>query len=107
MTAVGVRSAEEVFAALEEVGGRREPWTGYEHGLLEAFRWAVGAQVGAPVTGAAAVDAVGPCRAELLAECQAAASGIRAWTEQGRDGGRFLGAYSALAWLCGHHDDRP
>ncbi|MER7668119.1 hypothetical protein ABTY61_06595 [Kitasatospora sp. NPDC096128] len=106
-TVVGVRSAEEVFAALEDVGGRRRPWSGYEHGLLGAYRWAVGAQVGAPVTGAAAVGALGPCRAQLLAECQAAAVRLREDAARGSDAERSLGAYSALAWLCGHHDDRP
>lgn len=104
---VGVRSADEVFAALDEVNGRSRPWTGYERGLLEAYRWAVGAQIGAPVTAGAAVGAIGPCRAQLLAECQAAAVQIRAGEARVVDADRALGAYTALAWLCGHHDDRP
>ncbi|MGW6918283.1 hypothetical protein ACWGB8_31395 [Kitasatospora sp. NPDC054939] len=104
---VGVRSADEVFAALEEANGRRRPWTGYEHGLLGAYRWAVGAQIGAPVTAAAAVGAIGPCRAQLLAECQAAGAQLGAGAVRAVDVDLALGAYSALAWVCGHHDDRP
>ncbi|MFD8708492.1 hypothetical protein ACFV1W_38925 [Kitasatospora sp. NPDC059648] len=40
---VGVRSAEEVFAALEGLDARCRPFTN-EQGLLEAYRWAVGAR---------------------------------------------------------------
>ncbi|MFD0344897.1 hypothetical protein ACFQ0M_00120 [Kitasatospora aburaviensis] len=55
---------------------------------------------------------VGACRAQMLAECQAAAVAIRTGvdrTETARtaDAERMLGLYTALAWLCGHHDDRP
>ncbi|MEU9048098.1 MULTISPECIES: hypothetical protein [unclassified Kitasatospora] len=101
--AVGVRSVDEVFAALETVNA---PRTGFEHGLLEAYRWAVGAQ-GAPVTANAAVGAYGPCRAQLLAECQAAAVRLQSGTDRPGETERTLGVYMALAWLCGHLDDRP
>ncbi|MGW6915940.1 hypothetical protein ACWGB8_19310 [Kitasatospora sp. NPDC054939] len=106
-TAVGVRAADEVFAALEELSTRRSPWTPYEQGMLHAYRWAVGTRDVAPVTAHEAVGSPGPCRAQLLAECQAAAVQIRA--DAGRTGGtdQALGAYAALAWVCGHHDERP
>ncbi|MBP0449363.1 MULTISPECIES: hypothetical protein [unclassified Kitasatospora] len=107
MVAVGVRSVAEVFAALEAVNSRRQPWTRYEHGVLGAYRWAVGTQVGAPVTASAAVGAAGPCRAQLLAEFQAAAVQIRAGAGRGVDADYALGAYGALAWLCGHHEELP
>ncbi|MEU9048298.1 MULTISPECIES: hypothetical protein [unclassified Kitasatospora] len=102
--AVGVRSVDEVFAALDAVN---VPRTGVERGLLEAYRWAVGAQIGAPVTANAAVGAYGPCRAQLLAECQAAAVRLQSGADHPGETERTPGVYMALAWLCGHHDDRP
>ncbi|MFB7908319.1 hypothetical protein ACFC1T_17965 [Kitasatospora sp. NPDC056076] len=105
--AVGVRSLDEVFGAIESANCRPQPWTGFEHAVLGAYRWAAGAQVSAPVTAAAAVGAVGPCRAQLLAECQAAEVRLRHALDAGTDAVSALGAYQALAWLCGHHDDRP
>ncbi|MGW6915615.1 hypothetical protein ACWGB8_17615 [Kitasatospora sp. NPDC054939] len=105
---VGVRPASEVFAALEELSIRRRPWTDYEQGMLHAYRWAVGTRDLAPATAAQAVGAVGPCRAQLLAECQAAEVQIRMGTGRSvADTDWLLGAFAALAWLCGHHDDRP
>ncbi|WP_153466775.1 hypothetical protein [Streptomyces kaniharaensis] len=109
---VGVRSAEEVFAALEGLDARDRPFTEYERGLLEAYRWAVGARTAAPVTAAPTAGPWGPCRAQMLAECQAAAVAIRTGgdgteTAGVADAERVLGLYTALAWLCGHHDDRP
>ncbi|MEU6969426.1 hypothetical protein AB0A71_17090 [Kitasatospora aureofaciens] len=111
-TVVGVRSAEEVFTALEELDARCRPFTDYEQGLLEAYRWAVGTRTSAPVTAAATAGPWGPCRAQLLAECQAAAVALRTGadrTEAARaaDSDRMLGLYTGLAWLCGHHDERP
>ncbi|MFG3229565.1 hypothetical protein ACGF07_32945 [Kitasatospora sp. NPDC048194] len=100
---VGVRPVDEVFAA---PGAVSEPCGGFERGLLGAYRWAVGAQVGAPVTANAAVGAYGPCRAQLLAECQAAAVRIRQTADQAGERNWALGVFMALAWLCGHHDDR-
>ncbi|MEU8927950.1 hypothetical protein AB0D10_44820 [Kitasatospora sp. NPDC048545] len=109
---VGVRSAEEVFAALDGLDARCRPFTDYEQGLLEAYRWAVGTRTAAPVTAAATAGPWGPCRAQMLAECQAAAVAIRTGTDRtetarAADTERMLGLYTALAWLCGHHDDRP
>ncbi|MFD8594291.1 hypothetical protein ACFV1L_04770 [Kitasatospora sp. NPDC059646] len=105
--AVGVRSLDEVLDAIEAAGRRPQPWTGFEHGVLRAYRWAAGLQAAAPVTAAAALGAVGPCRAQLLAECQAAAVRLRDASATGGDSAGALGVYRALAWLCGHHDDRP
>ncbi|MEV7358377.1 hypothetical protein [Kitasatospora sp. NPDC091276] len=120
--AVGVRLLDEVFDAIEAANGRPQPWTGFDHGILGAYRWAAGAQVAAPLTAAAALGATGPCRAQLLAECQAAAVRLRdvsalasaSGEGDGADEGAnaanaayALGAYQALAWLCGHHEDRP
>ncbi|MGW4895704.1 hypothetical protein ACWEQL_26105 [Kitasatospora sp. NPDC004240] len=111
-TVVGVRSAQEVFAALDGLDARCRPSTDYEQGLLEAYRWAVGMRTAAPVTAVATVGPSGPCRAQLLAECQAAAVAIqveadRTEVEQAASAERMLGVHAALAWLCGHHDDRP
>ncbi|MFJ7246808.1 hypothetical protein ACIQWA_19485 [Kitasatospora sp. NPDC098652] len=130
--AVGVRVLDEVFDAIETSNRRPQPWTRFDHGVLGAYRWAAGAQIAAPVTAAAAVlGTSGPCRAQLLAECQAAAVRLRDAladrdalagrdTLAGRDApadrdaledrtdaGHALGVYQALAWLCGHHEDRP
>ncbi|MFI6849484.1 hypothetical protein OG535_39415 [Kitasatospora sp. NBC_00085] len=104
---VGVRPLDEVFDAIESASRRPQPWTGFDHGVLGTYRWAAGAQVAAPVTAAAALGATGPCRAQLLAECQAAAVRLRGALDQRADAGYALGAYQALAWLCGHHEDRP
>ncbi|MDY0810859.1 hypothetical protein [Kitasatospora purpeofusca] len=105
--AVGVRPLDEVFDAIETANRRPQPWTGFDHAVLGAYRWAAGAQVAAPVTAAAALGALGPCRAQLLAECQAAAVRLRHALDASTDAAGALGAYRALAWLCGHHDDRP
>ncbi|WP_316527446.1 hypothetical protein [Kitasatospora brasiliensis] len=104
--AVGVRPLDEVFAAIDKVNRRPLPWSGFEHGVLGAYRWAAGAQVAAPVTAAATV-AAGPCHAQLLAECQAAAVGLHRAHAQGADHRYLLGVHRALAWLCGLHEDRP
>ncbi|WP_030062278.1 hypothetical protein [Streptomyces novaecaesareae] len=105
--AVGVRPLDEVFAAIDTANRRPRPWTGFEHGVLGAYRWAAGAQIAAPVTAVAAVGANGPCRAQLLAECQAAAVGLRRALAQDTDHMYVLGAHQALAWLCGLHEDCP
>ncbi|WP_371520437.1 hypothetical protein [Kitasatospora sp. NBC_01300] len=104
---IGVRGLEQAFEAIVVAGGRPRPWSGFEHGVLKAYRWAVGAQAEAPVTATAPLGAAGPCRAQLLAECQAAAVCVRDTGRHGADAGYALGAYRALAWICGHHDDRP
>ncbi|MFI9366871.1 hypothetical protein ACIG5E_38420 [Kitasatospora sp. NPDC053057] len=53
--------------------------------LLEAYRWAAGTRTAAPVTAAATAGPLGPCRAQLLAECQAAAVALRtAWPPTAR-----------------------
>lgn len=104
---VGVRAADEVFAALEELSTRRRPWTAFEQGLLQAYRWAVGTRAVAPVTGDEAMGLVGPCRSQLLAECQAAEVRLRAGATPGAEVDLVLGAFAALAWVCGHHDERP
>ncbi|MEU8516416.1 hypothetical protein AB0C76_33255 [Kitasatospora sp. NPDC048722] len=104
---VGVRPLDEVFDAIESANRRPVPWSGFDHGVLGAYRWAAGAQIAAPVTAAAALGTTGPCRAQLLAECQAAAVRLRDALEERTDAAYALGAYQALAWLCGHHEDRP
>ncbi|MGW3074642.1 MULTISPECIES: hypothetical protein [unclassified Kitasatospora] len=108
---VGVRPVDEVFAAIDKVNRRPRPWSGFEHGVLGAYRWAAGAQIAAPVTAAAtaaATDgATGPCHAQLLAECQAAAVHLHRVRAQGSDHSYVLGVHRALAWLCGLHEDRP
>ncbi|MFE4358514.1 MULTISPECIES: hypothetical protein [unclassified Kitasatospora] len=105
--AVGVRPLDEVFDAIETANRRPQPWGGFDHGVLGAYRWATGAQIAAPVTAVAALGATGPCRAQLLAECQAAAVRLRDALEERTDPAYALGTYQALAWLCGHHEDRP
>ncbi|MER7757886.1 hypothetical protein [Kitasatospora sp. NPDC097643] len=105
--AVGVRRLDEVFDAIEAAGRRPQPWTGFDHGVLGSYRWAAGAQVSAPITAAAAPGTTGPGRAQLLAECQAAAVRLRDALHERADASYALGAYRALAWLCGHHEDRP
>ncbi|MEU4116074.1 hypothetical protein AB0F71_16450 [Kitasatospora sp. NPDC028055] len=123
--AVGVRVLDEVFDAIETSNRRPQPWTRFDHGVLGAYRWAAGAQIAAPVTAAAVLGTSGPCRAQLLAECQAAAVRLRDTLadrdalegrgaladrdalENRTDAGHALGVYQALAWLCGHHEDRP
>ncbi|MEV0531868.1 hypothetical protein [Kitasatospora sp. NPDC050463] len=106
--AVGVRGLDEVFEAIEVANRSPQPWTGFEHGVLGAYRWAAGAQPGAPVTAAAPLGASGgPCRAQLLAECQAAAVRVTEALRDQTDAAYALGAYQALAWLCGHAEHRP
>ncbi|MFJ9948503.1 hypothetical protein [Kitasatospora sp. NPDC091207] len=106
--AVGARGLDAVFEAIEAANRSPQPWTGFEHGVLGAYRWAAGTQPGAPVTAAAPLGASGgPCRAQLLAECQAAAVRVSEARRDDVDAAYALGAYQALAWLCGHDEDRP
>ncbi|MGW4895385.1 hypothetical protein ACWEQL_24410 [Kitasatospora sp. NPDC004240] len=113
-TVVGVRATDEVHAALEDLSTRRRPWTTYEQGMLHAYRWAVGTRAAAPVTADEVTGPPGPCRARLLAECRAAAALLRAGAGAGAgpsagpsaEAELALGAYVALAWICGLHDER-
>ncbi|BFV55457.1 hypothetical protein KCMC57_up05610 [Kitasatospora sp. CMC57] len=104
---VGVRSAQEVFSAIAEAGKRPRPRSAYQRGLMVAYWWAAGAPVPAPITRVAAVGAHGPCRAQLLAECQAAAAQLRRAPTAADHSDFALGAFAALAWLSGRHDERP
>ncbi|AUG75375.1 hypothetical protein CFP65_0409 [Kitasatospora sp. MMS16-BH015] len=105
--AVGVRSLDEVLDAIDSANRRPQPWTGFDHAVLGTYQWATGAQIAAPVTAAAALGPIGPCRAQLQAECQAAEVRLRHAPDTQADAASALGAYQALAWLCGRHDDRP
>ena len=68
---------------------------------------AVGILPGAPVTDTAPLGPHGPCRAQLLAECQAAGVRLGDAMRHSVDATYAFGAYRTLAWLCGHHEDRP
>ncbi|MGW3042021.1 hypothetical protein ACWC9T_18740 [Kitasatospora sp. NPDC001159] len=104
---VGVRSLQEVFDALAQTDGLPASSSGYRLGVMNAYRWALGTQVAGPITRAAAVGDTVPCRTQLLAECQAAAVEIRHGAPAQTDPDYALGAYEAMAWLCGHHDEHP
>ncbi|MFB7909898.1 hypothetical protein ACFC1T_26020 [Kitasatospora sp. NPDC056076] len=70
---------------------------------MTSYQWATGAQLEAPVTASTS----GPCRDQLFAERRSAAVKLRAALNDGADVSYALGAYQALAWLCGYHDDAP
>lgn len=105
--AVGARGLDEVHEAIKAANRQPSPCTDFERGVLASYQWAVGAQPEAPITVAASVGAEGLCRAQLLAEFRSAAVKLRAALRDSTDAGYALGSYQALAWLCGHHDDRP
>ncbi|MFF2078627.1 hypothetical protein ACFVXG_28240 [Kitasatospora sp. NPDC058162] len=105
--AVGARGLDEVFEVTKAANRHPSPRTDFEHGVLASYRWATGVQTEAPVTEFASPGAGGPCREQLFAECRSAAVRLRAALNDGADAGYVLGAYQALAWLCGHHDDHP
>ncbi|MCX4751043.1 hypothetical protein OG455_37020 [Kitasatospora sp. NBC_01287] len=102
--AVGARGLDEVLDATRAASRHTSPCTGFEHGVLASYQWATGARPEAPVT---ALGSGGPCRDQLFAECRNAAVKLRAALHDGADAGYALGAYQALAWLCGLHDDLP
>ncbi|MFF3006747.1 hypothetical protein ACFVTF_28555 [Kitasatospora sp. NPDC057940] len=104
---VGARGLGEVREATRAANRHPSPCTDFEHGVLASYRWATAAQSEAPVTASTTPDAAGPCRDRLLAECRSAAVKLRVAMHNGTDAGYALGAYQALAWLCGHHDDHP
>ncbi|MGA5820948.1 hypothetical protein ACPC54_24150 [Kitasatospora sp. NPDC094028] len=104
---VGVRSLQEVFDALTRTGCLPGPSSRYRLGVTNAYRWALGTQVAGPITRAAVVGATIPSRTRLLAECQAAAVEIGPGAPARTDPDYALGAYEAMAWLCGHHDEHP
>ncbi|MFE6054934.1 hypothetical protein ACFQ6N_29640 [Kitasatospora sp. NPDC056446] len=105
--AVGARGLDEVLEVTKAANRHPPPHTDFEHGVLASYQWATGAQPEAPVTASAPPVTGRPCREQLFAECRSAAVKLRAALNDDADVGYVLGAYTALAWLCGHHDDHP
>lgn len=125
---IGVRPAAEVQQAYESVtvagsapggaagadwgfevtddeadGGRRREL--FASGALDALRWALARGGSAPVTGAR--GGLVPDLYALTAEVDAAAVQLDDPVCPVDARAYALGAHEALAWLCGHTDQRP
>ncbi len=104
---VGTRPYEDVERAYR----RREaaaPGAGrpqFAAGAITAYRWALGQQTRAPVTGAAG-GAV-PSLPALTAEVDAALVQLEDTTLRGGPREYTEGAHDALAWVCGYSEARP
>ncbi|MCM2579952.1 hypothetical protein [Streptomyces meridianus] len=105
--AIGTRSrtdVENAHAALEDAASPLGA-DAYRTGALSAYRWALGRSVSAPVTGAPGGGT--PPLETLTAEVDAALVQIEDLTRDPAALTYTQGVQEALAWVCGHRDDRP
>lgn len=105
--AVGTRSRAEVEAAVEalESVAPRHDAVAHRRGALSGYRWALGHIDAAPVTGAPGAGS--PGLEVLTAEVDAAHVQLEGITRDTTALAYTRGVHEALAWVCGHRDDRP
>ncbi|MGK5630361.1 hypothetical protein [Streptomyces sp. URMC 123] len=105
---VGTRSRSEVERArhaLEVRSAAPDRQTQVSRGALTGYLWALGRAEAAPVTGAAVAGT--PDLRTLTAEVDAAAVQLEDQTQRTVPRDYTRGVHDALAWICGHRDDRP
>jgi hypothetical protein len=105
---VGIRpraEVEEAHRALEAVGAGTYQQTQLSRGALTGYLWALGRGDVAPVTGADGQGA--PDLSLLTAETDAAAVQLEDATQRTVPRDYIQGVYAALAWVCGHSEQRP
>ncbi|OEJ21696.1 hypothetical protein AR457_36195 [Streptomyces agglomeratus] len=104
----GVRDATEVeraFECLEAEAAGPGQQTQYARGALAGYLWALGRGEPAPITGRATDGA--PAMEELIAETDAATAQMEDSTRRTVPRDYLHGVHDALAWVCGHTDDKP
>ncbi|QIQ00996.1 hypothetical protein [Streptomyces liangshanensis] len=105
---VGTRprsQVEEAFRALEAVAAAPSGQTQLSRGAMTGYLWALGRGDVAPVTGAAGQGA--PDLSALTAEADAATVQLEDATRRTIPRDYIQGVHAALAWVCGHSDERP
>lgn len=105
--AIGTRSRTEVEKAHEALEHAAAPQGGgaYRNGALTGYRWALGRADSAPVTGAPGGGT--PGLEVMTAEVDAALVQLEDLTRDTAGLAYTQGVQEALAWVCGHRDDRP
>ncbi|MEV6687114.1 hypothetical protein AB0N28_17480 [Streptomyces sp. NPDC051130] len=104
------RSGEETVgtrrrADIERECRRLEQTTPFARGAASGYRWALGRDQEGPVTG---VHAEGPPGMDLLtAEVDAAVVRLEEQPRSSVPHDHIQGVHDALAWVCGHTEDRP
>ncbi len=105
---VGVRSfaeVEEAFRRLEAEAAEPDQQTQFSRGALTGYLWALGRGGPAPIT-AQPVDEA-PVLEDLTAEADAATVQMEDSTQRTVPRDYIHGVRDALAWVCGHTDQRP
>ena len=105
---VGVRpraEVEEAHRALAGVAAGTTQQTQLSRGALTGYLWALGRGEAAPVTGA--VSAGAPGLPMLTAEVDAAVAQMKDATQRTVPRDYIHGVHDALAWICGHTEERP
>ncbi|MEV6651630.1 hypothetical protein [Streptomyces sp. NPDC051219] len=105
---MGTRRRAEVEAAhhaldAEAAGPDRQ--TQLSRGALTGYLWALGRGEDAPITGARGEGP--PDIPQLTAEVDAATVQLEDTTQRMVPRDYIRGVHDALAWVCGHSDDRP
>ncbi len=104
----GVRDVTEVeraFECLEAGAAGPDQQTQYARGALAGYLWALGRGEPAPIT-ARSMDGA-PAMEVLIAEADAATVQIQDSTQRTVPRDYIHGVHDALAWVCGHTDDKP
>ncbi|MFG2138317.1 hypothetical protein [Streptomyces sp. NPDC048650] len=107
-SAVGIRSRAEVVHAREALEGLppgHSRQTRIAQGALAAYRWALGVEAASPITGARGGGS--PALPLLTAEVDAAAVQLEGTARDTAARDYIQGVHTALAWICGHIDQRP
>ncbi|MDK1474456.1 hypothetical protein QNO07_13675 [Streptomyces sp. 549] len=105
---VGVRDrnqAEEAFRRLETASAGPDRQTQYTRGAMAGLLWALGRGDPSPVT--AWTTEGEPTMETLTAEADAATVQMEDATQRNIPRDYLRGVSDALAWVCGHTDNRP
>ncbi|MCQ4042637.1 hypothetical protein ACFOSC_24655 [Streptantibioticus rubrisoli] len=98
-------AVEKAYQTLRKQTARADPHAQFTKGALEAYRWAMGSDVSAPLTGARTVGVPGLQR--LTSEIDTAVVQLEDVTQQAGPRAFAQGVHDALAWVCGLSDQRP
>ncbi|MCP3820145.1 hypothetical protein NLX86_19190 [Streptomyces sp. A3M-1-3] len=105
---VGTRlraEVEEAHSALDAAAAGPDRQTQLSRGVLTGYLWALGRGEDAPITGARIEGP--PDIPQLTAEVDAATVQLEDTTQRTVPRDFIRGVHDALAWVCGHSDDRP
>ncbi len=96
---------DRAFECLEAEAAGPDRQTQYARGALAGYLWALGRGEPAPITAQSSDGA--PAMEVLMAEADAATVQIQDSTQRTVPRDYLQGVHDALAWVCGHTDDKP